>query len=262
MDQGKVGKFITELRNAKKMTQAELGDIVGVTGKAVSRWERGLNLPDRGIINKVSEALGVTTTELLNGERVVELSTENLDKITENSVEYYKTKMKQKFKKVLLGIFSGFILFLLGLLMLFYYNNSGSCNVYEISSSTSEFGAEGIITQTNKKTTLVISNFRYLGNYIDEVVAINYELKLDGNIIATGGYNIDDFKYNNKELNLQNFLKMLTIYLDENKKYNFSDAKSFVIKFQYVTIDGEIDSFRLPLKIEKKFTNDKFVYFR
>ena len=48
MNQAKIGEFIAELRKEKKMTQAGLGDIVGVTGKAVSRWERGLNLPDTG----------------------------------------------------------------------------------------------------------------------------------------------------------------------------------------------------------------------
>ncbi len=262
MDQGKVGNFITELRNAKKMTQAELGDIVGVTGKAVSRWERGLNLPDRGIINKVSEALGVSTTELLNGERVVDLNTENLDKITENSVEYYKAKMRQRFKKILLGVFSGFILFLLGLFMLFYFNNSGSCVVYAIDSDSSELDAEGIITQTNDKTTLVISNFRYLGTYMDEVVAIDYELKLDGKVIATGGYDIEKMRYNNQKFNIQNFFKIITVYLDSMNNYDFDNAKYLAIKFKYIDRDGETSYFELPLKVERKFTNNKFVYFK
>ncbi len=179
MDQGIVGRFISDLRKAKKMTQAELGDIVGVTGKAVSRWERGLNLPDRGIMNKVSEALGVTTTELLNGERVVDLNTENLDKITENSVEYYKAKLKQKFKKILFRIFVGFFLFIFGMLMIFYYNNSGSCVVYSIMSDSVDLDAKGIITQTNNQTTLVISNFQYYGSYVFDVVDIDYYLILD-----------------------------------------------------------------------------------
>ena len=69
-------------------------------------------------------------------------------------------------------------------------------------------------------------------------------------------------KYNNKELNLQKFLKMLTIYLEEDDKYNFLNAKLLVIKFRYITKDGEVSYFELPLKIEKKFTNDKFVYFK
>ena len=261
MDQGKVGNFIAELRNAKKMTQAELGDIVGVTGKAVSRWERGLNLPDRGIINKVSEALGVTTTELLNGERVVELSTENLDKITENSVKYYKSKMKQRFKKILLGVFSGFILFLLGLFMIFYYNNSGRCNVYEIYTNSTELFAEGIITQTNDKTTLVISNFNYRGTVIKDVVAIDYDLILDNKVIANGGYDIDKLKTNNYEFNIQNFFRIITIYLDTNKNYNFDHTSSLVIKLRCMDSDGVLSNFKFPLNIKKKFTNNRFIYF-
>lgn len=262
MDQGKVGNFISDLRKAKKMTQAELGDIVGVTGKAVSRWERGLNLPDRGIMNKVSEALGVTTTELLNGERVVDLNTNNLDKITENSVEYYKAKMKEKFKKFLLKIFSAFILILLGLFMLFYLNNSGSCVVYDISSDSTELFAEGIITQTNNKTTLVISNFEYYGTNIKNVYSIDYDLILDNEVIATGGYDLDDINYNNQVFDIKSFFRVITVYLDNNKNYDFSKGKILVIKFKYVDNKNQVKEFKLPLKIEKKFTNNKFFYFK
>ena len=46
MNQEKIGKFIAKLRNEKNMTQTELGEILGLSYKAVSKWERGLSLPD------------------------------------------------------------------------------------------------------------------------------------------------------------------------------------------------------------------------
>ena len=95
MNQEKIGNFIATLRKEKKMTQAELGERVGVTGKAVSRWERGLSIPDVAIINKVSEMLGITTTELLNGEKLGNINQKNIDEITENSIDFYKAKLKK-----------------------------------------------------------------------------------------------------------------------------------------------------------------------
>lgn len=104
MNQEKIGKFIGELRRKNNLTQAELGEQVGVTGKAVSRWERGLRIPDVAIINKVSEVLGITTTELLNGEKLGKVNTNNIDEITENSIDFYKEKLKKKFRKILLEL--------------------------------------------------------------------------------------------------------------------------------------------------------------
>jgi len=101
MNQEKIGEFIAELRKKKKITQEQLGKQVGVTGKAVSRWETGKSLPDISIINEVSKILNVTTTELLNGEKLLEVNHNNIDEITENSVDFYKFKLKRKFIKIL-----------------------------------------------------------------------------------------------------------------------------------------------------------------
>ena len=46
MDQAKIGRFIAELRKERKMTQSQLGEKLGVSYKAVSKWETGRNLPD------------------------------------------------------------------------------------------------------------------------------------------------------------------------------------------------------------------------
>ena len=76
MDAIIMGKKIQELRKAKGLTQKELASKVGVTNKAVSKWERGLNFPDIGIIGDLAEELGISATELLNdgnntGEEII-----------------------------------------------------------------------------------------------------------------------------------------------------------------------------------------------
>ena len=78
MDLGKVGKFIAELRKEKKLTQAQLGEKVGVTDKTVSKWEQGICAPNISILNELSEILGITTTELLNGKRFEDISKKEL----------------------------------------------------------------------------------------------------------------------------------------------------------------------------------------
>lgn len=54
MEQEKIGKFIAQCRKEKNLTQAQLGEKVGVTDKAVSKWESGLRLPDIAILNDLS----------------------------------------------------------------------------------------------------------------------------------------------------------------------------------------------------------------
>ena len=71
MDMQKIGSFIAEERKAKSLTQKELAAMLNITDKAVSKWERGLSLPDISMLNPLSECLGVSVSELLNGERNV-----------------------------------------------------------------------------------------------------------------------------------------------------------------------------------------------
>lgn len=72
MDQVKIGKFVAELRRQKGWTQAQLGEMLGVTNKTVSRWENGNYMPELAIIPSLAEALGVSVNELMAGDRFAE----------------------------------------------------------------------------------------------------------------------------------------------------------------------------------------------
>ena len=65
----KMAQFISKLRKEKKLTQKDLAEQLGVTDKAVSKWERGLGCPDISLLSKLSQVLGVTTSEILNGKK-------------------------------------------------------------------------------------------------------------------------------------------------------------------------------------------------
>lgn len=67
MDNRIIGKFIKRKRKEIGLTQIELGDKLGVSDKAISKWETGNSLPDIGILKSLSDILGISTSELLNG---------------------------------------------------------------------------------------------------------------------------------------------------------------------------------------------------
>ena len=68
MNQEKVGKLIALKRKEKGFTQEQLAEQLGVTNKAVSKWETGKSMPDIGIIQGLCNILGISVTTLLNGE--------------------------------------------------------------------------------------------------------------------------------------------------------------------------------------------------
>ncbi|MFZ7103014.1 MAG: helix-turn-helix domain-containing protein [Peptococcaceae bacterium] len=89
----KMAQFISELRKEKKLTQKELAEQLGVTDKAVSKWERGLSCPDISLLSKLSQVLGVTTSELLNGEKS-EPSAPEVEAMVETTLQYADTATK------------------------------------------------------------------------------------------------------------------------------------------------------------------------
>ena len=72
IDQIKIGKFIAAKRKDKSLTQAEVTGRLGITDRAVSKWERGLSLPDASIMLNLCRILGISITELLTGEATME----------------------------------------------------------------------------------------------------------------------------------------------------------------------------------------------
>lgn len=70
MDNYITGATIRALREKKGLTQAELADILGVSSKAVSKWETAKGLPDISLIEPLSSALSVSVMELMSGDTV------------------------------------------------------------------------------------------------------------------------------------------------------------------------------------------------
>lgn len=119
MEQIKIGRFIAELRKSKGMTQEEMAERLGVSGKTVSRLENGRNLPDAALFEPVCELLNITLTELFCGERIEQ--TQIVEKAEESmaaTVDYAEKTVKRQNKR-LIAVIAAFAVTLAGMLVLF-----------------------------------------------------------------------------------------------------------------------------------------------
>ena len=114
MDQVKIGKFIADCRKKKNLTQMQLAEKLGITDKAISKWERGIAMPDSSIMLELCDILGISVNELLSGE---EIKMENYNKEMENKllemVEEKERNDKQLLAlEVVIGVLSSLVLFI------------------------------------------------------------------------------------------------------------------------------------------------------
>ena len=70
MNQIKIGRFIAERRKNANLTQMQLAEKLGITDKAISKWERGIAMPDTSIMLELCDILGINVNELLCGEKI------------------------------------------------------------------------------------------------------------------------------------------------------------------------------------------------
>jgi len=95
MDQLKIGKFIAECRKQKQLTQLQLADKLSITDKAISKWERGIAMPDTSIMLELCDILCISVNELLNGERInMENSNEKNEQLLLDMAKELETKNK------------------------------------------------------------------------------------------------------------------------------------------------------------------------
>lgn len=101
MDQIKIGKFISVSRKEKKLTQESLAEKLGVSKNAVSKWERGINLPDVSLMEDLCKELNITLNELFAGEHLNEKDVVKQSEITIIDILKQEIKKINKYKIIL-----------------------------------------------------------------------------------------------------------------------------------------------------------------
>lgn len=133
MDAQKTGTFIASVRKEKGLTQSNLAELLFVSDKTVSKWERGVGFPDIKNLEPLASALGVSIVELMQGERekTSEISIAKAEDLLTDALQL-QSKMNQALKMVSYGViilFTAISCFLLFLLI-----RNGSIVAYSVVS--------------------------------------------------------------------------------------------------------------------------------
>lgn len=234
MDQEKFGKFIKEIRKKNNLTQKQLAEKYNVTYQAVSKWENGLNMPDKLLIKQMSEDFGVSLEELFDGE-------------------FKKEDNKKNINKILL-LFLGVVLIIL-VVVLFNLNKDVDFKFKTLSSSCDNFNISGNIAYNDLKSSIYITNIEYCGGedttLYNEIECVLYEMHEDMVV------KISSYSYNEEEnISLEDFLEMVTITVDDYKK----NCSEYTENSLYLSVNAKDDNkkittYNIPLSLEQSCFN-------
>jgi len=102
MDKVKIGQFIANCRKDKKLTQEQLAEKLGISINAISKWERGLNLPDVSLMKELCKILDITLNELFEGKKLT--NNEMFDKAENNIISLMMTLKQLKIVNMLIQV--------------------------------------------------------------------------------------------------------------------------------------------------------------
>ncbi len=117
MDTKKIGRFLKVLRNEKNMTQEQLAERMYVSGRTVSRWETGANMPDITILLELSDFYDVDIKEILDGGRKEQHMEKERKETILKVAEYNKEGNKQLIKRARILFIFSFIVSLINLVI-------------------------------------------------------------------------------------------------------------------------------------------------
>lgn len=240
MDLKKIGKYIAEKRKALGLTQLQLAEKLGMSNKSVSKWERGICLPDVTVYPKLCDALNISLNEFLAGEDLLEV--EMIPKSEENLIGFAKANKLGKEKSVrtivllliiLLMVLAGLIYFLQkdGA----FYNNC----IVPLTWDSSESKAAELVWEGG--ATL----FKYYADTEYNHMQIRYHWYKDGKLTDEGVLRSYEFSGDHYG---EGMIAIIDDYDNGSLDINISlDGK----EYEYGTDDYVCDEFKLPLEGQK-----------
>ncbi len=253
MDLIKIGQLIAERRKERKMTQNQLGELLGISGKSVSKWERGINMPDLDKLKQLCIILDIELEDILNCDVNSSISTGSVNNKIKNS--------KMKFVFIVL-------LFLLLILFVFTFSytfsNYNKDIIYTLSSSGSDYAVEGFLVETPDYNYFIINTLHYQSELVgttDEplIKQIYISILYEDSVVFNS---VEDFEPLLLSLKLNEI--SFSVCDDKISKTNVvdynSDLSEFRLKINYVTIDDEQIENIVDLDFTKIFSNNKIFY--
>ena len=232
MNQEKIGKFIASCRKMQNLTQEELANKLGITSKAVSKWECGKSLPDVSIMLELCKILNITVNDLLCGEKVKEKEyQEKFEENIVNTIDYSNRKVK-RIKSICLFI----VIFISSILLILFVL----------------FGIDIIRMRNNEPVFFSTWGFKYAPPI--NIDGINIEKVIKEYLTQ------EDEKINIYE-NEKSFVAMRTDLITENATNKYY-VYAWVLQEKYILENGEVlrnSSSSIPYKFELLKENDKLI---
>ena len=247
MNNTKVGKFIREIRKEKGFTQKELAEQLGITDKAVSKWERGINCPDISLLEELANLLDVTVLELIKGKRLTkETKINNKDII--DTMKYSRKNIIQEIKRTY-KFCACFIVNIILLLILITNLKSILFEYSMIDMTKQDYWTLPILSNINSSNQTSYNNFKEeLHNLIE-----NTNQKIDKILTDQGIYTEDEYIIIKQNITLMkqfletgknekyleqtsyDFLQLLQFYLDHQDIYtgyiNYKEIYEILLKY-------------------------------
>ena len=171
MNQKKIGSFLKELRKEKGITQEEFAENLNVSGRTVSRWETGVNMPDISLLVDIAEFFNVSIPEIINGERKSEIMEKEVKEVAEAMSNYAGAEKSVILKRVKLISIIGLISLVIGLVME-AINYDSMIPIYECMKGTCLGFGVGALATMVLYTTGVLEKIKNRKSKQMKIVAI------------------------------------------------------------------------------------------
>ena len=168
MNYDKIGSFIQQKRKDKNLTQKQLAEKIGVTDRAISKWERGQGCPDVSILEVLSKELGCSILELLKGRKIENevIPVTEADDYVRDSMNISKQVTKEKIISLFNKSIVASIIFIFVLLLYF--------NIVQIIYVNKEYTLS-IDKETYKRVTEIVDSINNNLNIIEQYKGIYME---------------------------------------------------------------------------------------
>lgn len=233
---------IYRIRQERKLTQKEIGDIIGVSDRTISKWENGTTVPDLCQIRNICKKLEISPSLLIKSEK----------KLSDN-ITNLRRKMGKILNYILHNIFLITFILVFILLLLYFINNYNSIKIYDLKYNSENISFEnGYLFKTKVTNILIINDIKINKikyNPIDTKVKLYTLVNGDKKIIYTSE-------------NLNN------IYIEENKSGADLLSKDVIESIKqnlYLLIETTDENnneynYECQITFKEKYKNNKLLY--
>ena len=254
MNQYELGKFISDIRNKRGMTQDELAEKIGMeSGKTISKWECGNNMPSFEILIKISKALNITLYEMSICKEIEDPTLLEYTKTKFKSIKDLKRLQLSKKIIIVIAVILGIIF---GICGVYTINNYDNVKIFNITNNDNNFTIEGNLVLTNKFNLFnltKIKNVEENNNYLNKMISdIQYEIYEKNQLIMLFNDYENDAVGSKK--NLLQSINSISFSLNLNKN-NLPKSKDLKLKISYLDDNKKLESIIIPFQICEIYRN-------